>query len=341
MAIDEPSNTIIALSTPAILDQVATLIERIDHRKPQVELEIIMVVLADNDKANLGIEMASTFKENGTTVNLASLFGLGTDSVGDEGDAANPGGELSNLTGFTGLVLNPGDFAVLVNALETVDNGRAVVRAKMVVDNNAEATTDSVTQEPIANVNSNTNIATTSFGGTSDAGTQINIKPTIHAGDHVTLNFAITQSDFVGESTVTADGGVIPPTRRNDSVSAVATVPDGFVIALGGVSTRGESDGESHIPILGSIPFLGALFRNRSRTDQGSRFFVFIKADIMRHPEFADLKFSSELVMHEAELANDPWPVVRTRFIGESPMEHGRRIEIEREAAEHRPGLLP
>jgi hypothetical protein len=50
-------------------------------------------------------------------------------------------------------------------------------------------------------------------------------------------------------------------------------VPDGFTVILGGIEQESETEGESRVPFLGSIPLLGVLFKSRSTTKTKSRFF--------------------------------------------------------------------
>ena len=195
----------------------------------------------------------------------------------------------------------------MVRALETVASGRSLIRSRVVVTNNGKAMVNGVVQEPVTSINSGDQVATTSYSGTSDAGTQLSLEPQISAADNVTLTYAITQSAFLGDSTVTANGGVIPPTKRTDSVSSVATIPDGFVIGLGGLSNRSDSDSESRLPFLGGIPILGHLFKNQSRSSTDSRFYVFIRASVLRHSTFADLRrISREQAADLPQIPNRP-----------------------------------
>jgi type II secretory pathway component GspD/PulD (secretin) len=211
--------------------------------------------------------------------------------------------------------MHPGDYAAVVHALDTINNGRSVIKSTVVVSNNAKAEINGVVQEPLVATNSTNTVATTSISGTDDAGTQITITPQISAADYVTLTYAITQSAFNGAPTQTNTGTPIPPEKTANTVSSVATIPDGFVIALGGLVTRTTGRSETRIPLLGSIPFLGALFRSTSDTDSDSRFYVFIHASVLRHAAFADLRHSSDVSADEAELHDKSWPQLTPRFI--------------------------
>jgi general secretion pathway protein D len=308
---DVITNAVIALGDPRALDQVETLLKQLDQRQPQVDLEVIMVSLNDAQSQTLGVELLGQITHGETSATVASLFGLSEPGTGDPLARVLADG----ATGFGGVVLRPGDFAGVIQALETVTDGRQLVRSKVVVNNNAKATIDGVLQESLVSSNSNgVSGTTTSVSGTSDAGTQITITPQISSADYVTVSYQISQSAFLGQSTTTDSGTRIPPTKRSDSVASIATVPDGSIIALGGLSNRGNGTSESRVPLLGSIPFFGALFRSRTVSDSDSRFYVFIRVNVMRHQSFADLRRMTAAEVKEAKVDTGE-PVLEPQFI--------------------------
>ena len=94
----------------------------------------------------------------------------------------------------------------------------------------------------------------------------------------------------------------------------MVSVPDGFVVVVGGLEIETESEASSRVPVLGSIPLLGTLFRNQSKTKSKSRFFVFLRCDVMRHRSFEDLKYLSRPAMDSAGI-DDGWPELEPRII--------------------------
>jgi general secretion pathway protein D len=307
---DVATNRIIAFGTPHMIARVEALVETLDLPIPQVELEVIMVSLSEGDSLKLGVELAGAFENGQTSVGLASLFGVGTQGGGEEGaELLNRAIDLA-AEGFAGSVIHPGNFAAMVEALEKVSGAENISRATLIVTNNGTANLEGVVQQPVSSVNSNTQVVTTSFQGTSDAGTQVTLTPQIAAGDVVTLSYSISQSNFIDSPTVTPDGAAIPPARRNDTVSSSATIPDSFVIALGGLSAQSDRRGESRIPLLGRIPLLEHLFKVQSTERTDDRFYVFIRANILRRSDFAGLKHLSEEALRESNLVGEDWPAL-------------------------------
>jgi type II secretory pathway component GspD/PulD (secretin) len=294
---DVVTNSLIAIGDPKALDQVASLLRHLDQRQPQVDIEVILVSVSSSQNRSLGVEMVALMERGSVSGTVSQLFGLSQPVAGDPIARA----PLAAATGLGGIVLNPGDFAGVVQALETITDGKQFIRARIVVANNAKATVNGVVQEPLVSTNASSTVATTSVSGTTDAGTEIGITPQISTADYVTLTYGISQSSFLGKSVI-SNGSVIPPTKRSDSVTSVATIPDGHVIALGGLSNRGEDLNESRVPFLGGIPYIGNLFKSKSVGSSDSRFFVFIRASVLRNNLFQDLRRSSEAVAAEAAL---------------------------------------
>lgn len=285
VATDPPTNRLICVGEPMAIDQIVALVQELDRRQVQVELEITLVTISETQSRDLGIELLGQIQRGEVSALATSLFGLSTPVANSVSTQLDP-----RSAGLSGLVLNPGDYAGVIRALERVTSGRSLIRSNVVVANNAKATINGVVQEPITSINSGSQVATTTYAGTSDAGTQVTLQPQISAADYVTLSYSVSQSAFLGQPTITADGGSVPPTKRTDSLASLATVPDGHVIALGGLSNRGTNDSESRLPWVGSVPILGQLFKSQSRGQTDSRFYVFIKASVLRHGTFADLR---------------------------------------------------
>ncbi len=97
-------------------------------------------------------------------------------------------------------------------------------------------------------------------------------------------------------------------------MQSVATIPDGSTVAVGGIDLDNESKTTSQVPFLGNIPLLGEAFKNRNTSSNRSRFFVFIRANVLRGRGFEDLKYLSARDM-EAAGVSDGWPEVEPRII--------------------------
>lgn len=302
LSADKATNTLIAIGEPRMLSQLESLLQMLDVRQPQVMLEVVLVSITDTDAVNLGVELERLGNVGDAAFKLASLFGLSTAGGGARavGDAA----------GFTGAVLNPGEFSVVVRALQAINKGRSLSNPKVLVTNNEQARFSSVLQQPFVRTDTTSNTATSSFGGSDSAGTTISVKPQIAAGDHLVLTYSINLSSFVG--TPAAAG--LPPPKQQNSVDSVATIPDGHTVAVGGLELESDSTSTSQIPLLGDVPLIGELFKNRAIGSNRTRFFAFIKATVLRSSGLDDLKYISR-VDRDAMGVDDGFPEVRPRVI--------------------------
>ncbi|MCA9304929.1 MAG: secretin N-terminal domain-containing protein [Phycisphaerales bacterium] len=298
---DEQTNAILATGDPLLIAQLESMIALLDKRQPQVMLDVFLVSLSEGDAFDLGVELRTQFQRGETAVDLASLFGLGL-----SGGGGSTGG-FPVGTGLTGTVIRPGDFEVLVRAVESENHGKTIALPRQLVANNATASLRSVSRQPFTSINASDTVATTSFGGTEDAGVTLTLTPLIAAGDHLNLEYAIELSAFTGESTTVEGGGVIPPPSQQNSLQGQVTLPDGFTVVLGGLNSITDGVTQTRVPVLGSIPVLGALFGTQSDSTTESRFYVFVRANVMRHETFEDLRLLSAPDLRAADLeTNEP-----------------------------------
>ncbi|MCC7014853.1 MAG: hypothetical protein IT454_19985 [Planctomycetes bacterium] len=304
LAADEATNRILAFGEARVLDGLGRLIEEVDVREAQVLIEALVLSLSESQARDLGVELRKIGVRNGREWTLTSLFGLG--SV-DPSATSIPAQVAS---GASAVVLDPGDFSAVVRALETLNEGRSLTIPKVLVANNAQATLDSTLQTPYASTNASNTVATTSFGGTLDAGTRVTVKPQVADGDQIAIEYTVSLSRFVGE----ALSAELPPPRQENRLTSAVTIPDGFTVVVGGLEVETEGEAESRVPWLGAVPLVGELFKSSSKTKTKSRFFVFLRCNVMRATGFEDLKYESARALDLAGL-DDGWPTLEPRVI--------------------------
>jgi type II secretory pathway component GspD/PulD (secretin) len=303
LAVDSELNTIIATGTPKRIEQLEALIKDLDVRQPQVQLEIVMLSLSESQSKDFGVELAGNIDTGKTLIGLGSLFGL--TSISPSSTSAQATG-----TGGSAVVLSPGDFSAVLRAIETINDGRSVSMPSMVVNNNETANLNSTSTQPYTTTTIQDSNVITARGGSASAGTTITVSPQIAAGDDIVLDYSMSLSSFVGEA---ASSGVEPPSQQT-SLNSVATIPDGYTIALGGIEISSEGDSDTKTPVLADIPLLGGLFKSQSDSTSRSRFYIFIRATVMRSPSFEHLKYISEDLAQQLNV-DDGWPEVEPRIM--------------------------
>ncbi|MEZ6018420.1 MAG: secretin N-terminal domain-containing protein [Planctomycetota bacterium] len=304
LSVDEGTNRVLAYAEPRVLRQLEALVAELDSVEPQVLVEATVVSLTESELKALGVELRGGGEAHGSLLEVGSLFGLGVPPLTES--------SVGPLTGVGGAltVLDPGDFSAVVRALETVSGGRSLARPRLVTRNHETAVLDSVLESPFAATVSTDVVATTSFGGSSSAGTQISVTPHLTTGDRLRIEYSITLSAFVGAAADPA----LPPPRQQTSLKSEAVVPDGFTVVLGGIELESSGETTSRVPVLGRLPLLGWLFRDGSRSAERTRFYVFLRCDVLRSESFRGLRDVTSEAARAAEIEGDV-PVLEPRWM--------------------------
>ncbi len=295
LASDQQTNRILAIGDRRMIARLDALVDELDVPLPQVQIELIVVSLNEGDSRNLAIELQALTNAGDTIIRLASLFGIGDAGLTDPGPLEG--------SGFSGVVLNPGDFGVLVRALETISQGRSLSRTTLLVANGEDARIDSSVQQPFLQTTVRSSESEiTGFGGSVEAGLSVSVSPQIGPANTVRLSYDVELSAFIGSSAVPE---LPPPTQRN-TVSSISTLPDGFTVAVGGFRLTDQNEGESRVPILGSIPLLGELFKSSTQSASDARFYVFIRPKVVRERSSDQLRGLSDSALRDAQLPPNP-----------------------------------
>ena len=62
-------------------------------------------------------------------------------------------------------------------------------------------------------------------------------------------------------------------------------VRDGYTLAVGGLIQENTSVGTSQVPVLGDIPIIGWLFKQKEDFETGRELVVFVTPTILRNPD--------------------------------------------------------
>ena len=82
-----------------------------------------------------------------------------------------------------------------------------------------------------------------------------------------------------------------PPINKNEAKTQIL-VKDGETAVIGGIFVINQSEAKSWVPILGKLPFIGALFRSKSKSDERSELIIFLTPRVVSGGE-QYLKFAN------------------------------------------------
>lgn len=303
LSLDEHTNSVIAIASPEIHQQIEQLIKRLDRRRPQVLIEVTFVSIAVDDSLTLGVELEQFDLGHPWDYLLFTSFGLST-IVPGTGER-----RLNVAPGGTGVLIAPQEVPFIIQTLATRGNTRIFSAPRILVDDNGTGRLESVAEAPFTSVNASTTVATTSFAGFAKAGTQVSIEPHIAEGNHLEIDYTLTVSSFTGAGT-----GTTPPPRSSDTISSTVRVPDAYTVIVGGLMTETVGESASQVPLLGDIPGLGWLFGVRNNTTSKVRLYAFIRPTVLRNEEFEDLKYISARSAAAAEIS-DGFPPDRPQYM--------------------------
>lgn len=298
---DEGNNQLLVKAPQKQQIEFERLIRRIDLRRPQVFLDVQIVAVTWTDNLQLGVELQG-INSNGTGGAFNTNFGLS--SFSDTAGFVDPKSVATGLAGLTAAIVNTDEVPIIINAVQNTLDGRIISAPKLLVDDNVEATIQSVEQQPIQNVSQGQVSDQVVFGGFEDAGTTLTVTPTISEGGNVKLAYEITLSDFVGQG---SDG--LPPPRLERTVSSEAvTVPSDMTVVVGGIEVDDTARSKLRVPLIGDIPLVGLLFGKRTKDIVKTNLYVFITPRVLRDPTPIDYRL---LTRGPQEVTKLPDPIPR------------------------------
>ncbi len=296
---DESLNAIVVRAAPSVMEEITQVIRSLDVARSQVLIEAAIVEISNQDGRAMGIQVAAgdtSKRDDGSTVPLLGT-NLGTGNIiglnqiaaalqDDGGDAALGAG----LTAAAGKANSDGEFryGLLLQALESSANSNLLSTPSILTLDNQEA--EIVVGQ---NVPFRTGSTATGSDGTSnpfttikrqDIGVTLKVKPRINEGDVVRLEVEQTTESISTEVSIGNSGSADIVTNKR-SIKTVITANDGEIVVLGGLIREDVVESDSKVPLLGDIPFLGALFRSTSKDNVKRNLMVFLRPSIVRETD--------------------------------------------------------
>ena len=294
----ESTNALVVAGKPDQLQEMRLLVDQLDIRRAQVLVEAIIVEISDTQAKELGVQWLMVDQNSGSIPLISSNFtgnqGLGSIAAGAvTGGTEGALGALAGLQGITagvGRLSSTGiSFGVLLNALQSNTNFNILSTPSILTLDNAEASILVGQEVPFVTGSTagdnNTNPFTTIQR--KEVGVRLQITPQINDGNSVRLEI-LQEVSNIEESVKASD---IITNKREIKTTVMADNND--IIVLGGLIREDETETYRKVPLLGDIPFLGALFRSTSVSLEKRNLMVFIKPQIL-HDRDSLAKLSSE-----------------------------------------------
>ncbi len=289
---DTQTNAIVVNAPPKMMRSLMQIVDKLDIRRAQVLLEVIIVEVIADKTAELGVTWAIR-DEDGSNTPIAltnfpdsgpGVVQLAGAAAGD-GSTTDPGSLIgTGVTVGVGRISDSGlSFAAILRALEGAADTNIISTPSIVTTDNEEASLN-VGQEVPFVTGSFTNTGST--GGAvnpfqtinrEQVGVKLTITPQINEGDSLLLKI----NQEISNIAQSAEGAVDLITNER-IIETTVIVDDGQILVLGGLLEDVLRESDQRVPLLGSIPGLGALFRTRSTDKVKTNLMVFIRPKILR-----------------------------------------------------------
>jgi type IV pilus assembly protein PilQ len=287
---DLRSNAIIVEDIPSTLPKVEGLIAKLDRKTPEVEIEARVVAstrsFARDIGTQLGVSGASgNNAAGGATADspIKETFPAGVVPSWIQGTTAGTIPLFSNLpvAGPTsGFEFSNSTLGFRLDFILTMAESRGLLkvlsRPHVVTQNNIQAIIRQGTRVPI--------VTQAQLGGPPtvqyiDAFLRLQVTPQITNENTIFLNVDVenTVPDFTHVS-----GAQVNPALNTQQASTSVLVTDGGTVVIGGVIQTQNNLAINQVPLLGSIPLLGHLFKHTSINTATQELIFFITPKIIQ-----------------------------------------------------------
>ena len=293
---DDGTNSLIVTAEADAMQLLLAVVAKLDIRRAQVQVEVIIVEMTDNDGRDLGVEWL--FINDSGGYGASNNSGLGSTIAGAAFETNNNGssvdargGIAEAIGGAAGQVLGIGrldddlSFNVVVNALQQNSEANILSTPSLLTLDNEEASfvvgqsipfvTGSYTATGSSSSNPDNPFQTVER---ENVGITLRVTPQINEGDSLILAISQEVSNVIGTSTILNSN----PITSERKIETTILADNGQTIVLGGLIEDNITESIQKVPILGDIPFLGRLFRSTSTSVGKKNLLIFLRPTIVR-----------------------------------------------------------
>jgi general secretion pathway protein D len=299
---DESLNAIVVRAERSKIADIEEILKKLDVRRAQVLIEAAIVEVSMTDTRDLGVDFAVVDRSGDPTSStpmvtspltgaIQSLIAGGVDEEGN----LNPLQGLLSLEDPTLAVakIDPDglNFAATIQALQTNSNANLLStpslltldneEAKIVVGNEVPFRTGSFSTTGDGSQNPFTTIQR------EDVGLQLTVTPHVHDGETVRLEISQEITNIVPEAPIGSAGFSDVVTSKRTIETAVLA-DNRQTIVLGGLIQDDITVNDARVPVLGSIPGIGWLFRSESKSNTKRNLLIFLRPTVIRDRSSAD-----------------------------------------------------
>ncbi|CAH9055096.1 Type 3 secretion system secretin [Pseudoalteromonas holothuriae] len=282
VSVDKRTNTLLIKDSARSIESIRRMVETLDVPVKQVRIESRMVTVKDNVQEDLGVRWGFG-DQQGTDAISGNLTGAQELSNGITPDLANRLNVNLPVTGVSaGTIgmhiakLADGTLIDLeLSALEQENKGEIIATPSITTANQKKARIEQGTEIPYSESAGASGATSVSF---KKAVLSMEVTPQITPDNKIILDLVITQ-DTRGDNVQTSSGPAVA--INTQKIQTQVLVDNGQTVVLGGIYQQEITSAVSKIPLLGDIPYLGAMFRNTREINEKKELLIFVTPKIM------------------------------------------------------------
>lgn len=273
----DKANILFITDTAAKLEEVRELLNLVDVPSRQVSIEARIVEANDDFSKDIGVRLGFMRSNKGFTLgnsvdNALAIHdgGVSSSTLLPQVNLPGTAGNTSSIGALIGSSLTSGLLSLELNALEADGRGKIISNPRVVTSNQVEALIEQGTDVP--------------YSTSSQAGTKTEFKKAVlslKVLPQITPDGNLIMRVEVHKDSVIPTTPGQQPSIDTKVITTEVQVENGGTIVIGGIYSESDSNVVSKTPLLGDIPILGNLFKNKSMQTSKKELLIFITPRIL------------------------------------------------------------
>src|SRR3989339_68136 len=311
-------NSLVVIDYPENVERVKEYLDMIDVPSQQVMIEARVVEVKLQKEHALGVNwqlLADKKHMSLGRLDVGSSSTLGQFADGLKQSIPYKNTNYPPVTGTTSE--SPFTFGifdeninVILQALANSLNTNVLSAPRVTTVNNREAEIKVIQSlpwaEPDVQVSGESGSVTVSWTiNFEEVGIILKVTPIINDDDNITMVLNPEVSDKTSDYSLTVTQGStsVPytvPVIDKRSASTKVVVKNGQTLIMGGLIKEKSTKGETKVPLLGDMPFLGYLFKSKKDTVDKTELLIFISPTIIAPENFARMRKNKQFNLGES-----------------------------------------
>ena len=295
---DEP-NSIIVIDYPENIAQVADYLEKLDTPPQQVLIEARVVEVKLQKEHALGVNWKAfadkgyfpigRFK-TGTSTGLGNMPAPPQQTINFKPTFYPPAQTLTGQESPFTFAIFDDNISIVLQTLASALDTNILSAPKVTTVNNREAQIKVIQKlpwaEPTITVDDSGTASTSWTAHFEEVGISLKVAPMINENGDISMTLTPEISEKTGDYSLTATSGSTSvtytiPIIDSRSASTKVIVGDGKTLIIGGLIKDKVTKGESKVPLLGDVPYLGYLFKSKKDVSEKTELLIFVSPKII------------------------------------------------------------